>query len=92
MANDQKTIAILAKRSFIFFNPNSPGEERVVVSAGPDIVSVPDWVADTKHFELAENDGGIVVVGNDSRGKSKKSKADEPDLGLESDKSSKKNS
>lgn len=50
-------IRIFAAKSFLFSN----GEEEVEVK-NREMKEVPDWVADTQLFKLAEIDGNIQIM------------------------------
>ena len=53
---------IIAKRTFIVWNPDSIAEERLLVNPKPDAQFVPDWVKKTEHFKRGRKDGSILEV------------------------------
>lgn len=53
---------IIAKRTFIVWNPDSVAEERLLVNPKPDAQFVPDWVKNTEHFKRGQKDGSILEV------------------------------
>ena len=54
---------IYTKRSF-GFTPPAGTDEKPVVTRAMEFASVPDWVAQTRLFELAAADGNLTVIEN----------------------------
>lgn len=53
---------LFASKSFLFLN----GEEEASIK-NQDMKDMPDWIAETKLYKLAETDGSIQVIENSSQ-------------------------